>query len=110
MTHMQKNTQHSSKTSLFEELSYKYVPYWPLFIFSAIIFCTCAWLYLRYTTPVYEITATMLIKDEKKGADENQMAETLNFLSAKKIVENELEVIHSATIMNAVVNQMHLYA
>jgi len=107
---MQKNTGDSNKTSLFEELSYKYLPYWPLFVFSTIIFLAGAWTYLRYTTPKYEITSTMLIKDEKKGADENQMADALNFLSAKKIVENEIEVIHSATLMYALVKQMHLYA
>ncbi len=99
-----------SNTSLFEELRNKYLPYWPLFVIFFITFLIGAWLYLNFATPVYEITATMLITDERKGADENSMVESLNLLSSKKIVENELEVLHSRDLMDQVVDSLLLYA
>ncbi len=60
----------NSESSFFEDFSYKYLPFWPLLIFFLIVLLVSAWLYLRYTTPVYAISSTVLINDEKKGADE----------------------------------------
>lgn len=100
----------NSKDSLFEELTDKYLPYWPLFIILLAIFLPLAAIYIHYSTPVYQITATILIADERKGADENSMLESLNLLSAKKIVENEVEVLHSRKLMNEVVKDLRLYA
>ncbi|MDP9229179.1 MAG: Wzz/FepE/Etk N-terminal domain-containing protein, partial [Bacteroidota bacterium] len=99
-----------SENSFFEDVSYKYLPYWPLFVILIIVCLTSAWIYLRYTAPVYEVSATILINEEKKGADENKMAETLDFQSSNKIVENELEVIQSRTLMDEVVTDLYLYA
>jgi capsular exopolysaccharide synthesis family protein len=51
-----------------------------------------------------------LVKDEKKGAEENNVTESFNIVSSKKIVENELVVIQSATLLNNVVKDLALYA
>lgn len=88
----------------------KYFPYWPVFVALLIISVFCAWLFMRYKTPVYEITATILIKDEKKGNNDSKMMESLDVLSSKKIIENEMEVIRSRTLMNDVVKKLHLYS
>ncbi|MEP7230442.1 MAG: GNVR domain-containing protein [Ginsengibacter sp.] len=100
----------NSNTTLFEDLKNKYLPYWPLFILLLVLFLIGSWIYLNFATPVYEITASMLITDERKGADENSMVESLNLLSSKKIVENELDVLHSRDLMDEVVNSLLLYA
>ncbi|MEP6583939.1 MAG: Wzz/FepE/Etk N-terminal domain-containing protein, partial [Ginsengibacter sp.] len=99
-----------SNTTLFEDLKNKYLPFWPLFFLLVIVFLIGAFLYLSFATPVYEITATVLITDERKGADENSMVESLNLLSSKKIVENELEVLHARDLMDQVVDSLLLYA
>ena len=103
------NTENSG-SSFLEEVSYKYLPYWPLFLVTLIIFVIGAWAYLSYTKPVYGITSTLLINDEKKGADENKIEESLNLLTSNKVVDNEIEVLHSRKIMDTVVNHLHLYA
>src|SRR5687768_5410239 len=100
----------NSESSFFEDFSYKYLPFWPLLIFFLIVFGVSAWVYLRYTTPVYGVSSTILINDEKKGADENKIEESLNLLSSNKIVENEIEVIRSRKLMEEVVKALHLYA
>lgn len=109
MTIVQPKSENSN-TTLFEELKHKYLPYWPLFAVLFIFFLIGAWIYLNFATPVYEVTATILITDERKGADENSMVESLNLLSSKKIVENELEVLHSRNLMEEVVDSLLLYA
>ncbi len=49
------------------DLFYKYLPYWPFFLLLVLLVLTGAWIYLRYKMPVYQTTATLLIKDDKKG-------------------------------------------
>ncbi len=105
----EQNTENSS-SSFLEEVSYKYLPYWPLFIFSIIIFFAGAWAYLSYTNPVYSVSSTILINDQKKGADENKIEESINLLTSNKVVDNEIEVLRSRKIMLDVVDSLHLYA
>ena len=50
-----------------QEILFRYLIHWPWFVVSVIICIACAWGYLRLATPVYDITATVLIKDDKKG-------------------------------------------
>ena len=88
----------------------KYSPYWPLFLFFLVLGGVAARFYLKYQTPVYESTATILIKDEKKGEDDSRIIESLNLLSTKKIIENEIEVLKSKALMMQVVKMLRLYA
>ena len=96
--------------NLFSLLLNRYIVYWPLFIITAALFLSCAFVYLRYTTPKFEATATIIIKDEKKGADDSKAMDALNMINTKKIIENEIEVLQSKSIMNNVVKSLHLYA
>ncbi|MEP6725072.1 MAG: Wzz/FepE/Etk N-terminal domain-containing protein, partial [Bacteroidota bacterium] len=88
----------------------KYFPYWPFFLLLMVLSITATWFYLQKTAPLYEATATLLIKDEKKGIDDSRMIESLNLLSTKKIVENEIEVLASRSLMEEVATNLKLYA
>ena len=96
--------------SLFVKMWTRYIPYWPLFIVFAILSITAAVVYFRYTTPIYQATASLIIKDEKKGNEDSKLMESLNMINAKKIIENEIEVIKSRTVIDTVVAKLHLYA
>jgi tyrosine-protein kinase Etk/Wzc len=96
--------------NLFSKLWFRYFPYWELFVVLLWVSLISAWLYLKYKVPVYESTTTILIKDEKKGLDDSKMLESLNLLATKKIIENEIEVLRSRSLMHEVVNKLHLYA
>jgi tyrosine-protein kinase Etk/Wzc len=108
---MQENrTIQEKEESLITQLVFKFSPYWPLFLFVLVVFITIAFAYLRYATPKYEATATLIIKDQKKGYDDSKFLESLDFIGTKKIVENEVEVIQSRTLMEKVVRSLRLYA
>jgi tyrosine-protein kinase Etk/Wzc len=104
-----KNFDKRGDISVVEFLS-KYLSYWRLFLLLLIVSIAGAWLYLKYAVPVYESSATILIKDEKKGANDSKMVEALDLLGSNKVVDNELEVISSRTLAKAVVKRLHLYA
>ena len=96
--------------NMFSELLFRYLPYWPLFLLLFVVFVSGAWLYLRYATPIYETSATILVKDEKKGVDDANLMEQLDLFGSKKLVENEIEVIKSRMLMHEVVVSLSLYA
>lgn len=105
-----RKTPHADKKTSIQIFLYKYLPYWPLFVLLLVISLLIAYAYLQYATPVYEISANIMVKDEKKGADESKMLEALNIYSSTKIVENEIEVIQSKELLKKVINNLHLYA
>src|SRR6185312_5853899 len=88
----------------------KYLPYWPMFVIAARISVSIAFVYLHWAIPVYEATATIIIKDEKKGNEDSKLMESLDQISSKKIVENEIEILQSRTLMLNVVKDLGLYA
>ncbi|KAA9039286.1 polysaccharide biosynthesis tyrosine autokinase [Ginsengibacter hankyongi] len=96
--------------SLFQQLISKYLPYWPIFLIALIVGAGVAFAYISYATPIYEADATLIIKDEKKGNEDSKMMESLDQISSKKIVENEIEVIQSRKLMSDVINKLGLYA
>lgn len=91
---------------------FKYIIRWPWFVASIIICITCAWLYLKQSTPVYNITASVIIKDkEKGGTTENEFSglEELGLLNSSKNIDNEIEILRSKSLIKDVVNELGLY-
>ncbi len=95
--------------NLIKKLFAKYLPYWPLLLFAIIAGVLAAYTYIKFTTPKYKATATLIIKDEKKGNEESKLMESLNQISSKKIVENEIEVIQSRKLMKDVATKLNLF-
>lgn len=96
--------------NIINQLLFRYLPYWPLFIVMLLLGVAFAYVYIRYKVPIYEANASILIKDERKGADESKALETLNLFRTNKIVENEIEMIRSRTLLKNVVRNLRLYA
>jgi tyrosine-protein kinase Etk/Wzc len=105
-----KKMKEEVEDNLIQQMVSKYVPYWPIFLAALVIATGIAFVYLRYTIPIYEAKATIIIKDEKKGNEDSKLMESLDQISSKKIVENEIEIIQSRTLMTNVVKTLHLYA
>ena len=100
----------SSSRSLWEIMTHRFLPYWPLFLILVVLGISAAAVYLKLSNPVYESTAKLLINDEKKGSDDSKIIESLNFIGTKKIIENEIEVLKSINVTLEVVRDLHLYA
>lgn len=104
-----KNNPEDEQT-LLQILVSRYLPYWPWFLLAFLVAIGGSYIYLKFTSSLYEAKAAILIKDEKKGNEESKMAASLNLISANVIVENELEVLQSYSLMKKVVTALNLYA
>lgn len=94
----------------------KYIIYWPWFIASVIICLGCAFLYLRFQTPIYNTTASVLIKESdprsKAMTQANGAVAALQDISGFSMTsnfDNEVEILKSRTLIKKVVNELGLY-
>ena len=103
-------TEEHESNMMGQQLISRYLPYWPLFILFALLSLAAAYAYLRYATPIYQATATLIIKDENRGGGADKFTQSLNLIEAKKNIENEMEVLQSRELMEKVVKSLYLYA
>ena len=97
-----------------KELLFKYLIHWPWFVGTVVVCLIAAWVYLYMSTPVYNISATVLIKDDKKGGSAGMLSglESLGLdgmVSSSQNIDNEIEVLRSKTIVKEVVEDLGLY-
>ncbi|QHS63111.1 GumC family protein [Chitinophaga agri] len=95
-------------TGLLEMIRHKYQPYWPLFVIASIISFSIAYVYLRYATPLYKISSSLLIKEDTRPV-ESSIIEMMDPLGRGKKVDNEIEILKSRTIAKTVVRNLNLY-
>ena len=97
----------------YQELLFKYIIHWPWFIASVLACLVGAWVYLHFQTPVYQVSASIMIKDDKKGGSAGSAdLENLGLggmITSTQSIDNEIEVLRSKTILKEVVNNLELY-
>ncbi len=97
----------------FQNIFAMLVLHWNWFLLSLII-CVCgALIYLRYATPVYQVSAKMLIKDEdNRRRSSNQILSNMQefgFMSNSAGIENEMEILQSRILARDAVKDLKLY-
>lgn len=103
------NSSHLEKINMRKEID-KYLKNWPWFVLSLSLCIVLGYLYLRYTTPLYNARTTIIIKDESSIGPESMIYADLGLMggtSAKKI-ENEIGILRSRNLMNEVVKSLNL--
>lgn len=106
------NEQDEEKVN-YQELLFRYIIHWPWFMVSVLICLIGAWGYLYFQTPVYQVSASIMIKDDKKGGNSGSAdLENLGLggvITSTQSIDNEIEVLRSKTILKEVVNNLELY-
>lgn len=105
-------TAEDEKPIDYKAILFEYLMYWPWFVVCLILCLIGAWGYLRYQTPVYNVNATVLIKqDEKgKGSASSPIAtmQDMGMLTMASNFDNEMEILRSRTLIKKVVNTLGL--
>lgn len=87
---------------------FRYIRNWYLFVIFLSLGFIGAFFYLLYSRPVYEVSSVVLIKDDKKGIGSNDFLKDLEMMGGNKIVENEMEVFKSRSLMKNVIESLRL--
>ena len=90
----------------------KYFRYWKWFVLGVILSLGMTFLYLRYATPKYNATASILIKDNKKAglSAELEAFKDLGIVGGSSVnnTDNEIEILKSRKIIGNVVDSLNL--
>lgn len=106
-------TIEEEKPTDYKAILFEYLMYWPWFVACLLVCMVGAWCYLRYQAPVYNVNATVLIKQGDKNQPNGQNAslaamQDLGMLSMANNFDNEVEIIQSRTLLKKVVNALNL--
>src|SRR5690625_5585211 len=104
-------TNEDQETIDLKEMIEKYLYHWKWFILSIVIVMFCAYAYLRYTLPVYQSTAKLLIEDDKKsgsGTADLAAFSDLAIFSRISNLQNEIEWLKSYSLVEKVVEELDL--
>jgi capsular exopolysaccharide synthesis family protein len=87
----------------------KVTEFWPLLVVFVVASLIGAYVYLRYSTPVYLIQSKVYVRDNAKGGmGDGQMLQDLGVHTGGGTVDNEIEIFKSKHLMKRVVEELDL--
>jgi tyrosine-protein kinase Etk/Wzc len=88
----------------------RYLHYWYLFVLGLALAVAGTILYLRYTTPLYSISSSVLIKDKRDQTvmPRNERFDYTNEESLAKNLDNEIILLKSVSLMQRVLTELGL--
>ncbi|SHG29096.1 capsular exopolysaccharide family [Flavobacterium fluvii] len=89
----------------------RYLDHWQWFLLAVCLCVSIAYVYLRYTTPQYQASTTILVKDEKKGGMLSELSAFADMGlggGMKNNLDNEVEILKSRTLVERTVKKLVL--
>ena len=89
----------------------RYLMNWQWFVLAVCLCITIAFIYLRYTMPLYQASTTILVKDEKKGGMLSELSAFSDLgigSGLKSNLDNEIEILKSRTLVERTVQKLGL--
>ncbi len=101
----QSNTKDLGNLTL-KDMFFKYIRFLPVFLVSVAVCLLAAYLYLRYTTPIYRVGGTITFKTENNARGDKFD----DIFLAKNVsdIQTEIEIIKSRPLMERVVDSARL--
>jgi len=106
------NNIHSHNEPTLREQIKIYLRHWPWFLIAVFLTLSVAYIYLRYTTPFFQSTTSIIIKDSKGRGAASELAafEDIGLISGMNTnsIENEIEILKSRRLIRNVVDELNL--
>ena len=98
----QSNTKDLGSLTI-KDMFFKYIRFLPVFLVSVAICLLAAYLYLRWTTPIYRVSGTITFKTEDNGRRGDKFEDIFNAKNVNDI-QTEIEILKSRPLMERVVD------
>ena len=89
----------------YKALFLKFFRYWYYFLLSVVIALTIAYFFNKYTSPVYEVSGTMLINDPSR-LDPQTMIGMGSYGRVQNNIQNEIAVLRSYAVINRTIKKL----
>jgi tyrosine-protein kinase Etk/Wzc len=90
------------------EIVIKYLPFLPWIIASVIICLSIAFIKLRYSPNIYNVSSTILVKDPSASGGRPDKIEEMIFSTPNKNINDEIQMIRSRSMAKRVVRSLGL--
>ncbi|HWJ30419.1 MAG TPA: hypothetical protein VNS32_28050, partial [Flavisolibacter sp.] len=91
-----------------KDIFFKYARFTPLFLVSVALALLVAYIYLRYATPIYSSSGSMILKDEAPLKGSGAFGQVFTNNNNTFNIQNEIEVLKSRPLMERVVKDLNL--
>src|SRR6188508_833411 len=91
-----------------KDLLFKYLRFLPLFIISIALALLVAYIYLRYTNPVYSSSGALIVKDDNGTSGSGDRFQQLFVMDNSMNLKNEIEIIRARPLLKRVVENLNL--
>ena len=97
-TELQNRPQYQEEESIdLKNIIIKIISYWYLFVIGVVIALAIGFVYNRYTPKVYQVSASVFIKEDKMTIDPTSMMTGLTFKSNNNM-DNEIGILQSFSL------------
>ncbi len=88
------------------EFIFKYLKYIPWIIICTLIAFVLGWLKIRYTTNIFPVSASMLIKDQSKSQGGDQRFDEMFLNQKSSNLNNEIQILKSRPVLQRVARDL----
>ena len=81
---------------------------WYYFVVSLVAFLLAAFLYIRFTLPVYEATSSILVKDSRNTSKNIEDILSGDLFGNSKNMATEIGILHSRSVLEETINELDL--
>src|SRR5690554_1483355 len=103
----------NSETISIMEIVMRFARYWRWFVLGVVVALVIVFIYLRYTTPVYNVTSSVVLKEARNQRFEPSIGGMdglqLGGLGAVSNLENEIYILQSRSMIRSVINRLNLH-
>lgn len=108
-TNINTNSTSEDSSEDLKKIVLQYLKYWPWFIICLVISVSLAFIYLRYSTNIYQTNAQVKILKDEGGLDLSGLQGGSPLIDMSKVnLENEREILKSRRIAKKVVENLSL--
>lgn len=108
----QKSAKQEDEFDLKKILS-RFLQFWKLYILSVVIFVFLGFMYIRYSTPLYQVNAQVLVQDGQNSnsssfLNSDMLSDFGGMFNVQNNVYNELAILQTKDLLEKVVKEMNL--
>ncbi len=89
----------------------RFAHHWKVFLITIVVSISCAYVYLRYTTPLYRVNAKIIINDPAKGQSGIEVSVFSDITAGQSQhaggVDKEIEILTSGSLNRKVVDSLN---
>ena len=89
-------------------LYFKFLSYWYLFFITIVMVMLIAFLFNKYTKPVYKVKSTVLISEDKGGLNDAQSLLGFGNITNTQKLQNQIGILKSRSLVSRTVKSLNL--